>query len=220
VNALWKNKLRGPALAIMLVVSSGCASASGGSATTEAARLLSHLTPLERQILVNRTVNPQQYRHAAQATISCLRSAGFSVSNPTPGPDGILEYISSYSFGDKSSKTGPDKARQDRISAVQNTCDQESAAVQAVYILDHADNPHEIPVAFARMVSCLQAAGASLPGNEKLSRFSSFMRSVRTSIQNGDLTAASFNSCQTPFAAAELQPLPGLAEALANLKNP
>lgn len=215
-------KLRDVVLVMALIVSvTGCAAgSSGGGATSDAARVLAHVTPLERQLLINRHVNFSQYNRAVQATVSCLRAGGYTVSSPVPGIDGILEYTASYSFGDKSSKAGPSQKQQNRVNVVENNCDQESAAVQAVYILDHAVSAQQIPRAFSKMVSCFRAAGVSFPSSERLSDLASVMHSVRSFIQTGNLTQTRFNSCQAGFAAAELQPLPGLAQALANMKKP
>lgn len=222
MNVPGNHKVRGIVLLLGLIVSvAGCASrVSGGSTASAADGVLARITPMERQMLADRHVTFTEYSRATQATISCLRAGGYTVSSPVPGVDGTLQYMASYSFGGKSSKTGPSQDQKNRASAIENNCDQKSAAVQAVYILDHAVSAKEIPRAFSHMVACFRRSGVKIPGSGKLSEFAAVMRSARLSVRDGNLTQARFTSCQADFMAAELQPLPGLAQALANMKDP
>ncbi len=224
-ESLWR-----PALAIALgfgltCLISACAdpgtpTGSGTAVSADAAQLLKNITPLERKLLADRFVTLGEYDIAVQATVNCLRRNGFNVSNPVQGSDGLLNFTSSYSFGDESSTTGPSQQDQNRIDAIQNSCQEQSAAVQAVYVLDHSATAQQTEADFAKMVTCFRKDGVTLPSLEKLSDLGSVMQAVRGAMQSGTLKRSAEIACIGQFSAASVQPLPGLARALAEMQNP
>jgi hypothetical protein len=102
-------------------------------------KALQDLTPLERTILADKLVSPGEYRLAKQDTVDCLRTAGFTVSDIVQTEDGTLGYSASYSPPEMAT-AGPDAPRPDssRMDAKNAACEQRSAGVGAVFVLQHA----------------------------------------------------------------------------------
>jgi hypothetical protein len=206
---------------VLVCAVAGCsASAASAGSPAAATQLLNNMTSLERKLLADRYVSLADYNLAVQATVSCLRSKGFKVTNPALGRNGLLDYTASFSFGDASSQTGPSQKAQQHVDSLDSFCGQQSAAVQAVYVLDHAASEQQIRADFATMVACFRQAGVVIPASEKLSNVGSMMRSVGSAVQSGALSHSKEFACLADFAPASGQALPGLAEALAEMKNP
>jgi hypothetical protein len=197
-----------------------CGHTSSPSQNAAAATLLKHITPLERKLLADKYVTFSKYETAIAATVSCMRSHGFSVPNPVRGPDGLLNVDPSYAFGDADSSSGPSQQEQQRVDNLENQCVQESAAVEAVYMLDHAASAQQTAADFSTMAACLRNAGVDMPTRPKLSQISKILRATQSAVAAGTLTSARASACERDFALADFQPLPGLAQALAAMKNP
>lgn len=208
-------------LALMSSIA-GCSAAAtnGGRAVGAGAQRLQHLTPLESHILADRYVTIGEYHLAIQATISCLRANGFDVTNPETDMRGLLSYSISYVFGGNNPKQPPSQQQQDRATALATKCQNESAAVQAVYILDHPVSEQKLQHAFQSMVQCLRQSGVLLSGQKKLSDLRSVILATVGAVRAGELTDNTAWHCQADFQAASIRPLPGLRPALAALQNP
>jgi len=102
-------------------------------------KALQNLTPLEQTILADKLVSPGEYRLAKQDTVDCLRTAGFTVSDMVQQKDGTLEYSASYSLPEMAT-AGPDAPPPDssKMDAKDSACEQRSAGVGAVFVLQHA----------------------------------------------------------------------------------
>ena len=100
---------------------------------------LQNLTPLEQTILADKLVSPDEYRLAKQDTVDCLRTAGFTVSDMVRQGDGTLNYSASYSPPEMAT-AGPDAPPPDssKMDAKDSACEQRSAGVGAVFVLQHA----------------------------------------------------------------------------------
>ncbi len=122
---------------LSVLLSSGCSSASPDGSLGEQA--LQNLTPLEKTILADKSVTPGEYRLAMQDTVGCLRTAGLTVSNLVEAADGTLQYTASYSPPEMAT-AGPDAAPPDtsKTDAKVSACEQRSAGVGAVFVLQHA----------------------------------------------------------------------------------
>ena len=197
-----------------------CSHTSSPSGDAAAVTLLKHITSLERKLLADKYVTFGKYETAIAATVSCLRSHGFNVPRPVRGPDGLLNVAPSYAFGDADSSSGPSQREQQRVDMLENQCVQESAAVEAVYMLDHAASAQQTAADFSTMTACLRIAGVDLPTRPKLSQISKILRATQSAVAAGALTSARASACERDFAPADFQPLPGLAQALAAMKNP
>jgi hypothetical protein len=206
--------------ALLACIITACGQAASPSRNGAAATLLEHITPLERTLLADKYVTFGKYEIAIQATVSCMRRHGFTVPNPVRGPDGLLDVTPSYSFGDADSSSGPSQQEQQRVDAFENQCVQESAAVEAVYMLDHAASAHQTLTDFSRMTACLSNTGVDIPARPKLSQISKISHATQSAVEAGTLTSARASGCERDFAPADFQPLPGLAHALAAMKNP
>lgn len=197
-----------------------CGQTSSPSQTSAAVAILKNITPLERRLLADKYVTFSKYKKAIAATVSCMRSHGFSVPNPVRGPDGLLNVDPSYEFGDADSSSGPSQQEQQRVDNLEGQCVQESAAVEAVYMLDHAASARQTAADFSSMAACLRNAGVDMPARPKLSQISKLLRATQSAVGAGTLTSARASGCERDFAPADFQPLPGLARALAAMKNP
>jgi len=197
-----------------------CGQAPPPSRNGAAATLLKQITPLERRLLADKYVTFAKYEIAIQATVSCMRRHGFTVPNPVRGPDGLLNVTPSYSFGDPDSSSGPSQQKQQRVDAFENQCVQESAAVEAVYMLDHAASAQQTLTDLSSMTACLRNAGVDIPARPRLSQISKILHATQSAVEAGTLTSARVSTCERDFAPADFQPLPGLAQALAAMKNP
>jgi hypothetical protein len=197
-----------------------CGYTSSPSQNAAAATLLKNITPLERKLLADKYVTFSKYETAIAATVSCMRSHGFSVPNPVRGADGLLNVDPSYDFGDADSSSGPSQQEQQRVDSLEGQCVQESAAVEAVYMLDHAASARQTAADFSSMAACLRNAGVDMPARPKLSQISKLLRATQSAVGAGRLTSAKASACERDFAPADFQPLPGLAQALAAMKNP
>lgn len=208
-------------LALMSPIA-GCSAAAtnGGGAASAGAQRLQHLTPLERHILADRYVGIGEYHLAIQATIGCLRANGFKVSKPEADMRGLLSYSISYVFGGNNPKQPPSQQQQDRATALATKCQDESAAVQAVYILDHPASAQKVQYAFQSMVQCLRQSGVFLSGQKKLSDLRSVILATVGAVRAGKLTDNRAWHCQADYQAASFRPLPGLRQALAALQDP
>jgi hypothetical protein len=206
--------------ALLACIITACGQASPPSRNGAATTLLEHITPLERKLLADKYVTFGKYEIAIQATVSCMRRHGFTVPNPVRGPDGLLNVTPSYSFGDADSSSGPNQQEQQRVDLFENQCIQESAAVEAVYMLDHAASARQTLTDFSSMTACLSNAGVDIPARPKLSQISKILHATQSAVEAGTLTSARASGCERDFAPADFQPLPGLAQALAAMKNP
>jgi hypothetical protein len=218
-----------PKLPSILLMLAGCALActmtacgqtSPPSQNSSAVALLKHITPLERKLLADKYVTFSKYETAIAATVGCMRSRGFSVPNPVRGPNGLLNVTPSYAFGDADSSSGPSQQEQNRIDALEGQCVQESAAVEAVYMLDHAASARQTATDFSSMAACLRNAGIGMSAQPRLSQLSKILRATQLAVEAGRLTSATASACERDFAPADFQPLPGMAQALAAMKNP
>jgi hypothetical protein len=205
---------------VVVCTITACGQTSSPSQNDTVTNLLNHVTPLERKLLADRNVTFGKYETAIAATASCLRSHGFTVPNPVRGPDGLLNVTPSYTFGDADSSSGPSQQAQQRVDVLENQCVQESAAVEAVYMLDHAATAQQTQADFSRMTACLRNAGVHMPARPRLSQIGEVLRATRSAVEAGTLTPARASACERDFAPADFQPLPGLAQALAAMKNP
>jgi hypothetical protein len=206
--------------AALVCTITACGQTSPPSQDGTAATLLKNITPLERTLLADKYVTFSKYEIAIAATVSCMRSHGFSVPNPVRGPDGLLNVTPSYSFGDADSSSGPSQQEQQRVDMLENQCVQESAAVEAVYMLDRAASARQTVADLSRMAVCLRNAGVDIPARPELSQISKVSRSTQSAVEAGRITSAGASACERDFAPADFQPLPGLAQALAAMKNP
>lgn len=208
------------ASAFLACTITACGQSSPPSRNGAATTVLKQITPLERKLLADKYVTFRKYEIAIQATVSCMRRHGFTVPEPVRGPDGLLNVTPSYSFGDADSSSGPSQQEQQRVDAFENQCVQESAAVEAVYMLDHAASAQQTLTDFSSMTACLSNAGVDIPVRSKLSQISKILHATQSAAEAGTLTSARASACERDFAPADFQPLPGLAQALAAMKNP
>lgn len=120
---------------LSVLVTSGCSSESPSLGE----KALQNLTPLERTILADKLVSPVEYRIAKQDTVDCLRTAGFTVSDMVQTGDGTFDYSASYSPPEMAT-AGPDAPPPDssKMDAKNALCEQRSAGVGAVFVLQHA----------------------------------------------------------------------------------
>jgi|GEM_PF-4558890 len=120
---------------LSVLVTAGC---SGGSPSL-GEKALQNLTPLERTILADKLVSPDEYRRAKQDTVDCLRAAGFAVSDMVKAADGTWDYSASYSPPEMAT-AGPDAPPPDttKMDAKDAACEERSAGVGAVFVLQHA----------------------------------------------------------------------------------
>jgi hypothetical protein len=206
--------------AALVCTITACGQTSSPSQNSSAVAVLRHITPLERKLLADKYVTFGKYETAVAATVSCLRSRGFSVPNPVRGPDGLLNVAPSYAFGDGDSSSGPSQQEQNRVDDLENQCVQESAAVEAVYMLDHAASERQTAADFKRMADCLRNAGVDMPARSNLSQISKIFGAAQSAVAAGRLTSAKASACERDFAPADFQPLPGMAQALAAMKHP
>jgi hypothetical protein len=208
-------------LALMSSIA-GCSAAAtnGGGAASAGARRLQHLSSLERRFLADRYVTTGEYDLAIQATVGCLRANGFHVSNPEPDMRGLLSYSISYAFGGNNPTQPPSQQQQDRAAALEDKCQNETAAVQAVYILDHPVSAQKVQQAFQSMIHCLGQSGLLLSGQKKLSDLKSVILAAVGAVRAGQLTDNSARHCEAEYQAVSIRPLPGLRQALAALQNP
>jgi hypothetical protein len=205
---------------VLVCTITACGQAPPRGQNGAVAGLLKQITPLERKLLADKYVTFGKYEIAIEATVGCLRSHGFAVPNPVRGPDGLLNVTPSYNFGDADSPTGPSQQEQQRVDVLENQCVQESAAVEAVYMLDHAATARQTLADFSSMATCLRNAGVDIPARPKLSQLSKIVQATGSAVEAGTLTSARASACERDFAPADFQPLPGLAQALAAMKNP
>jgi hypothetical protein len=202
---------------IAAIATYGASAASTNPSSANATATFSHITKLERQVLKHRSVSFAGYELATDATVACLRHAGFHVSNPAPASNGLLMYTADYSFG----SSQPSQQQQNRVDRADASCTAESSAVQAVYILDHAPSAAQLRRGITKSVQCLESAGIRLPkADQTASSMASVMPQVRAAIRSSRLTIQEEQNCLAPYFAVDIQPLPGLGQALASLSNP
>jgi hypothetical protein len=195
----------------------GVSAASTTPPSVNATATFSHITQLERKVLEHRSVSLAGYELATAATVACLRHAGFYVSNPALASNGLLMYTADYSFG----SSRPSQQQQNRVDRADASCTAESSAVQAVYILDHAPSAAQVRRGIATSVQCLESAGIRLPrADQTASSMASVMPQVRAVIRSSRLTIQKEQDCLAPYFAVDIQPLPGLRQALTSLSNP
>ncbi len=188
--------------------------------SNEAQQVLSNLTPLETQLLAHRTVDFSAYSKAVDATVTCLRGYGFTVSSPKTSSGGMLTYAASYSFGMKDPKTPPSAAAQATVQAKDGVCDHESAAVQAVYILQHQPTAQQVESAYRTMASCLNKLGVTVAQSDAADNGVSTLQTAQQAVESGKLDSSAEESCEQGYHSVSIRPLPGLQQALNDLANP
>jgi hypothetical protein len=188
-----------------------------GTSKSEGAQVLQNLTPLEKTILADKNVSFGEYQLAEQDTVSCLRLAGFTVSDLAPDATGLLTFNVSHAVPNPGSDGNPDAVKT--LSAQQDACQQRSEAVQAVYILEHAASEQQAKAAGTALVACLQKLGVTIPATTDPNDLKTVLQSADAAVTTNTITQDAENGCVDQYRSSSLQPLPGLADALSKLGN-
>lgn len=208
-------------LLFALLAAAGCSSSPGGShEATLGEQALQGLTPLGRTILADKVVTPGEYELAVQDTVSCLRTAGFTVSNPAQDPDGTWKYMASYSAPEMAtaapSEPPPDSTGADAKHAA---CEKRKAAPEAVYVLQHSATEEEARAAFGVLITCAEEHGVKVSVSKDSNDFGKVNDEITAAKRSGLITDTQADSCINAFSSKTLRPLPGLSEALAQYKG-
>lgn len=150
------------------------------------------------------------YDLAVQDTVQCLRTAGFTVTNPQIGSDGLLDYTTSISYpgGSPSDK---ERATEDRL---ENGCVERSKAVAAVYVLDHAASSQQVKSAFNRFLACSRGLGVAAPNSTQQSQVGTIVQAIQSKMASNAISVSQGDNCLDIFQVVST-PLPGLKQALA-----
>lgn len=201
---------RGGTLALVAAVAAGCASAVGPQSQS-ARQLLAHATGLEAQILRSGQVTFGDYYLVTQQTVNCLRTAGYTVTQPAVASSGLINYVSSLSYGSQK----PTTAQLNEGDSAEQRCQSLSAAVQAVYILQHAASAQQVAAAFAELTRCARRLGVPVGEATYPTGVGSVYSAIQDAVSQRLISNAQANACLDPYSSVSLQPLPGLKQALA-----
>jgi len=217
---------RTPVLFVVVLVAgslllAGCGSGnSSGSSSSKASiakGMFQHLTPLERTILSTTPIPFSQYDLAIQASVSCLRVHGFTVSEPELNSNGLLGFNTSFSFGHANDLTyRPTAKENNRVLGEDATCQSESAAVQAAYIYEHQSSVQQIDAGYGKMVRCYESLGLRANG-KTISGIGNLTALAQRAVSENVITAGQSSACEALFQAVDVQPLPGIANLLQQL---
>lgn len=210
---------------LSVLVTAGCLSPQADSPTENVDKnlgrqVLQDLTPLERTILADKSVTRGEYELAVQDTVSCLRTAGFTVSNPVNAADGSLQYMASYSPPEMAT-AAPDAPPPDsrKMDADNAACERRSAAAGAVFMLQHVSSEEEAKQAFGVLITCAKTHGIKISVSEDSRDIGKVFDEIAAAKRQGLITGDQENRCENSFRASTFTALPGLSEALADYKG-
>lgn len=190
-------------VAVLLAVT-GCAREVGG-ATSSGARVLADLSEHERAALSDKYVSFAEYEAAVHHEVECLRALGVSVDPPTLGADGTFDYAW---------ETWLEGSQLESVSAAADRCNEEVAAIHAVYVLGIAPGPTELRAVEVRFRECLSGV---LPDTSGASSVEELLQRIDRGVRDGSVDSADAELCVGVLRATPPQPLPGLAQALSEL---
>jgi hypothetical protein len=213
----------GPVVGLWLLVilaTGGCSTSQSDSRDGSLGqKALQNLTSLEQKILADKAVTPGEYQLAVQDTVSCLRTAGFTVTDPVNDADGSLTYMASYSPPEMAN-AGPDAPPPDssKMDAKNAACEQRSAGAAAVFMLQHAASEEESKRSLSVFVTCAEQHGVKISVAKNSREAGKVIDEVQVAEDKGLITKDQADKCKDSFRASSFRPLPGLSEALAHYK--
>lgn len=193
------------ALCFVTLASCGSSGAEGDGAY--ARELLTDLSSVERAYLADKEVSFGEYESSVQHARDCLQNLGFSVEPATLGQDGLLVFF--YGLDDTS-----DTAEVTRMETQAGGCFAEVSAVEAVYSLRHSSSEEERKEAEREFRACASALGVEGAAEEELGPIVSRMYEMGYA---GELDVDAGKACIDIIGRVSVRPVPGLAEALADL---
>lgn len=205
-------------VAIVCVVVSGCETVSESGRQSQGDKILSSLSDLERQILIDKKVTRAEEQRALQIYTQCINDAGMQVVVDAHTSDKIgLDYVSVESAGESAS----DSSEKERArSACRNRID----AIDAVWVLQNAPTYEEIKLAESNLRKCVAHAGVKFDGEAGMDTVlaaigEKLQRARGTGDLNADSDVAAAQECVRIYSdVAGKVPPPGLADALKKLK--
>jgi len=191
-------------LVAALLAVTGCAREVGG-ATSSGARVLADLSEHERAALSDKYVSFAEYEAAARLEVECLRALGVSVDPLVLGPDGTFTLFWETSLEGRQLESARAGAQR---------CNEEVAAIHAVYVLGIAPGPTELRAVEVRFRECLSGV---LPDMSGASSVEELLQRIDRGVRDESVDSADAELCVAVLRATPPQPLPGLAQALSEL---